>query len=1101
LERLVASFKFPRVKWAIKDGCPGPKAIAIDDDILLVTINTQWWNHPYDKPGPADADCKISVDENFMEELEDLIEENADKNLLIAGHFPIFSLGEYGGHLPLQAHLLPLPLIGSFYAGYRQNVGTTKDIANTNFARFRKRLEDIITYRHGLIYLSGHEHNLQILKKEDNYFINSGAPATAKFAAHDRSALFSRALPGLIELVYCANGQVDAVVHAFTEATGFEANSPFNLYQSACAETNGKMPVNTAYIPCQKKPEFPKKMSGRYDTLTTAIAGKEYAAGGLKRLFFGAHYRDSWTANVRVPYLDLDTTFGGLTPYKKGGGRQTKSLKFNAANGRRYVFRSVNKDPVKALDYSLRETIVADVVRDQTSTQQPYGAMAADVMLNELGVLHAHPQLYVLPDDDKLGPFKTEYGNLLGMLEENPFDPKPGEKAFAGANEILRSYELFRKLYQDHDNYVDDKNFAVARVFDILSGDWGKHEDNWKWAGYKQGKKTLYKPIPRDRDHVFSRWDGILPWLADREWAKPTGENFGYDITGIRSLTSQARHLDRLIANELSKDDWLEAAKLVQEKITDEVIAQAVKNMPEEIYALSGKTIEAKLRARVKHLDRDILKYYALLAKEVDVVGSNKREYFEVTRNPDGSVSVAMYEVSKKDENAKGDELFYFRKFYPKETKEIRLFGLDGKDVFDIKGESENSITIRVVGGPGADIIHERSKVGSSGRKTLIYERSKRGDIFLGEEGKMVASANDAAYNYDRRAFAYNTYLPLPYFAYNADDGFLFNFGLQFTRQKYGKDRYSSKHSLQATAATSGTYSFEYAARFHQVFGNWDVELGGLVARPNHFTNFFGIGNDTRKDDDLYRRKFYKTRYDSYQLTAGLVRDFWKYSRLVMQLHYENNEGQIDKSKTLFGEQDFFGSEKINLAEGVIGLDLDVRDNANLPTRGARLVVSHHNGVITNNGNSNYGQTLAFIEHFSTKRILLPFTLGLKAGGGDSYGEIPFYKQFALGQNTFLRGFRNNRFTGASVLFFNSELRMKLFDLHTQIVPMQVGVKGFFDSGKIVEDKPGSTKWHNGYGFGIFIVPLEARFALNASVGFSDEETVLLRFGLGTTFK
>src|SRR5262245_28672838 len=51
LEKLVKSFNLKNVKWAIKDGCPGPKVIELDDDILLVAINTQWWNHPYDKPG------------------------------------------------------------------------------------------------------------------------------------------------------------------------------------------------------------------------------------------------------------------------------------------------------------------------------------------------------------------------------------------------------------------------------------------------------------------------------------------------------------------------------------------------------------------------------------------------------------------------------------------------------------------------------------------------------------------------------------------------------------------------------------------------------------------------------------------------------------------------------------------------------------------------------------------------------------------------------------------------------------------------------------------------------------------------------------------
>jgi len=829
-------------------------------------------------------------------------------------------------------------------------------------------------------------------------------------------------------------------------------------------------------------------MQRRYEA-TTAIAGKEYAAGNLKRLFFGAHYRDSWTTEIKIPHLDLDTTFGGLTPYKKGGGRQTKSLKFKTADGRRYVFRSVNKDPVKALAYNLRETFIANVLRDQTSTQHPYGALAADMMLNELGVLHAHPKLYVLPDDEKLGPFKAEYGNMLGMLEESPDDPERGEKAFADADEILRSDELFRKLYQDHDNDVDDKNFAVARVFDILSGDWGKHEDNWKWAGYKQGKKTFYKPIPRDRDHVFSRWDGILPWLADREWAKPSGENFGAKITGIRTLTGQSRHLDRLIANELTKDDWLNAAQLVQEKITDEVIASAIKNMPEEIYELSGKTIADKLRSRRRVLDRAILKYYALLAKEVDVVGSNQKEYFEVTRYADGSVSVGMYEVSPNDERVKGKGTFYFRKFYPEETKEIRLFGLDDEDIFDISGKSKTSITVRVIGGPGADVIRDQSKVARGGRKTLIYERSEKSDIILGDEGKMVSSVNEAAYNYDRRAFAYNSYAPAPYFAYNADEGLLFSFGLQLTRQQYGKIPYSRKHNLQAVATTLGTFSLAYDKRFHQVFGHWDIELNGLVARPHHFTNFFGIGNATQKDDSLYKRDFYKTRYHSYQLTGGLVRDFLKYSHFTAQLHYENNSSQNNPSVSLFRQQNFFGSGKINLIEGRMSLNLDVRDNANLPSRGARLFVSHHNGVITNNDNSNYGQTLAFMEHFFTKQIVLPLTLGLKIGGGDSYGAMPFYKQLALGQNTFLRGFHNNRFTGNTLLFGNAELRLKLSGF---------GVTGFFDTGKIVENKTNAAKWHQGYGVGFFII---SPMLLNASVGFSEEESGLITIGLGTIFK
>ena len=139
-----------------------------------------------------------------------------------------------------------------------------------------------------------------------------------------------------------------------------------------------------------------------------------------------------------------------------------------AGNDMRYTFRSVNKDPIKALDYELRETIVADVVRDQTTTQYPYGALAADILLNQLEIFHAHPTLYVLPDSDELASYKNEYGNLFGMLEENPVNPKGDKKGYAGADEIIRSHKLFRRLYKSHSNRVDTENFAISRCFDML---------------------------------------------------------------------------------------------------------------------------------------------------------------------------------------------------------------------------------------------------------------------------------------------------------------------------------------------------------------------------------------------------------------------------------------------------------------------------------------------------------------------------------------------------------------------------------------------------------------------------------------------------------
>src|SRR5215510_2579691 len=73
-----------------------------------------------------------------------------------------------------------------------------------------------------------------------------------------------------------------------------------------------------------------------------ATAG-HFKTGGSKNFWMGSNYRQEWNASIRVPVIDLSKEKGGLTPTKKGGGRQTKSLRLEDAEGRQYTIRSVQK--------------------------------------------------------------------------------------------------------------------------------------------------------------------------------------------------------------------------------------------------------------------------------------------------------------------------------------------------------------------------------------------------------------------------------------------------------------------------------------------------------------------------------------------------------------------------------------------------------------------------------------------------------------------------------------------------------------------------------------------------------------------------------------
>ena len=72
----------------------------------------------------------------------------------------------------------------------------------------------------------------------------------------------------------------------------------------------------------------------QHDSDTVVVVpGARYRASWPFRVFFGGSWRDDWITAIRVRKLDLSTFDGGLTPVRRGGGMQTKSLRLKSANG------------------------------------------------------------------------------------------------------------------------------------------------------------------------------------------------------------------------------------------------------------------------------------------------------------------------------------------------------------------------------------------------------------------------------------------------------------------------------------------------------------------------------------------------------------------------------------------------------------------------------------------------------------------------------------------------------------------------------------------------------------------------------------------------
>jgi hypothetical protein len=89
--------------------------------------------------------------------------------------------------------------------------------------------------------------------------------------------------------------------------------------------------------------------------------------------------------------LDLAGYAGGLRPVGRGGGRQTTSLHLETTDGRRFSFRSVEKDAIRVLPPDLQASSIGQIWQDEVSAFFPAGSllvpMAAGVPFVEPRVL------------------------------------------------------------------------------------------------------------------------------------------------------------------------------------------------------------------------------------------------------------------------------------------------------------------------------------------------------------------------------------------------------------------------------------------------------------------------------------------------------------------------------------------------------------------------------------------------------------------------------------------------------------------------------------------------------------------------------------------
>jgi hypothetical protein len=479
-------------------GCPGAVEVPLTEDVVLVVLNLQWWLHPWDKPG-EESDCELKDGDAAAAQLADILARNRHRQIIVAGHHPLYSHGPYGGYATRKEHLfpltalspalyLPLPGVGSLYPLYRRALGgSVQHLNHPRYRALRHAVSGMLREHPGIIYASGHEQSLQYLHKDSLHYVVSGAASRTTPAGRGKHTRFAESRPGFARLDYTTDGRVQLSFWETAPGDGEGVRAYAQL-----------LPASLRRAPPQAPP--PPTAGGPARVITAAGAG--YRAGKFKTWLLGSNYRREWTQPVSAPVLDLSREMGGLKITGRGGGMQTKSLHLVDPGGREYVLRSVQKYPERAIPAALRHTLTADIVQDQMSAAHPYGALAVPPLARAAGIAHLQPRLVFIPEDPHLGKYRAGFGNALALLEARDAAPAAPEVAPKSHS----TEKLIQLLQHDHDNRVDEREVLRARLFDVFIGDWDRHDDQWRWTGSRHGEGVRYfRPVPRDRDQAFLR--------------------------------------------------------------------------------------------------------------------------------------------------------------------------------------------------------------------------------------------------------------------------------------------------------------------------------------------------------------------------------------------------------------------------------------------------------------------------------------------------------------------------------------------------------------------------------------------------------------------
>jgi Omp85 superfamily domain/Calcineurin-like phosphoesterase len=1068
------------LKLVPANGCPDPVEIPLTDKLVIIAFDSEWWVFPFDKFNP-DGDCICRSIKDVLARFGELQYRNRDKTILLASHHPFQSYGIHGGRFTWKDHLfpltavnknlyIPLPVLGSLYPFLRSTFSNPEDLRHPLYRNMIKSIDGVFGAYPNLVHVAGHEHGLQFIRGRETQVI-SGAGAKHTNASKGKYSLFADATQGYVTADELTDNSMRFTYYIYTEDTikqAFTYSIPYTPVTPETAWSGASLTGDSVVV--QVHPSYDKH-------------------GSIHRKFFGENYRKEWAAKTTLPVIRISEINGGLHPVELGGGMQSKSLRLEDKQGKEWVIRSVEKNVEALLPDALRETFARSWLDDAISAQHPFSALIVPPIANAVKVAHASPVIGVIAPDTALGIYGRTFSNMIALVEEREPLGKSDNTA-----------KMKAKLQEDNDNTLHGREMLRARMLDMLIGDWDRHEDQWRWRDDEKGKEKNYVAIPRDRDQVFHLNEGIIPKIVSREYVLPTLRDFDARLGHSKWLMFKTGFVNSYPGFQFSREEWMKESNKFKGEVTDSVLEAGLRRLPKASYDLRHDELLEKLRSRRERMPAALDKYYKFIQKIADVQFSDKNEVVSVEGLPNGDMRVKASKISK-DGEVKGTLMD--KVFEKGLTKEIRLYVRNGHDSVIVNNPS-SPIRVRVIGGEDAktyDVVAAKKKVS-------VYDRDN-GSVYAGYSSRLRRHiSNDSANTTFAAVNLNNVWQPLINVGLNLDDGFILGGGFKFTKQEgFRKFPYASVHTLMANHSFSTrAYKIQYNGEWLHVTGKMDLVVRALAKAPDNTINFFGRGNESifSKTGDF--KRFYRARFSTYQLDPAFR---WRGSKgssvsigpsaYFYSFDKDENTGRFINNRSLIGSYDsaIVEKDKWHLG-GAVEYTNDKRSSKIIPQWGSyvNIRLQAYKGI--NDYSRDFAQLIPQVALYKSLNPKSTIVLAERFGGTISLGKTAFYQSAFIGGQENLLGYRQYRFAGQHSFYNNLELRIKLADVASYILPGQFGITGFWDIGRVWEIHDNSGKWHNGTGAGIYFAPasmIAFSFVMgNSSEGWYPYFTLGLRF-------